>query len=111
MAAVNVRVGAFHEFHHFETQTVTTTNALDVEIVPDTSCALTFELSKPSSAVASAVLKRKDGVSVPLFPSVDSVGKTVIQVQDVLVAFGDEVEIDVDTTSGTKVLSGVARRL
>jgi len=110
MASVEVRVGAFHELHPFPSVTQTSTNALDVSLIPDASCALTFELSKPASAVASAVLKRKDGVVVPLFPSVDSVGKTTIQVQDVLVGFGDEIDIDIDTTNGTKILSGVARR-
>lgn len=111
MAAIPLRIGAFHEAHPITPQTATSTDVIDVEITPDASCLLDVEITKPAAAVASVILKRKDGASIPMFPSASSVGKTSIQVLDVLLAFGDTLDVDVDNTSGNKVVSGVGRRV
>lgn len=111
MAAVTLRVGAFHEAHPLTPQTATSTATIDIEIQPDASCFLDIDINKPAGAVCSVVHKRKDGAAIPIFPSAQSVGNTAIQVLDLLVAFGDEVRVDIDGTSGDKTVSGSARRI
>ena len=110
MAAVALRVGAFHELHPLTPQTASGATAIDIEIQPDASCFFDLDVQKPAAAVCSVVLKRQNGAEIPLFPSSESVGKTSIQALDVLLGHGDELRVDIDTTSGAKTVSGVARR-
>jgi len=111
MAAVSLNLGPRGELARMTDQTATGSNALDVEIQPDAACILSLSLQKPTGATTTIKLKRgASGAVTDLKDSASLSAGANIQIDDIELRDGDEVQVDVDTTSGAKTLSAVARR-
>ena len=112
MAEKIIKLGALGEFSAMDTETQTSTDPVDIEIKPDASCVLNVAIKKPSGAVLTVVLKYGvDGAEVPQVVSSSVTTATTVEVHNVAMAFGDELRVDIDGTSGDKKVSAKAVRL
>lgn len=93
-------------------QTASSTDAIDIEIQPDGPCSLDLAISKPAGSVLTIVKRYgASGASIPQIVSADATAGTTVEVNDIRLRRGDELQIDIDTTSGDKKVSAQARRL
>lgn len=92
-------------------QTASSTTGIDIEIQPDAACVLDVAITKPTGAVLTVKKKYGAGAVVSQIVSADATSATEVEVTDIQMNAGDELQIDIDTTSGDKKVSAQARRL
>lgn len=112
MTAVALNLGARGEIANMTDQTASSTTGIDIEIQPDAACVLDVAITKPTGSVLT--VKKKYGASgavVSQIVSADATTATEVEVTDIQMNAGDELQIDIDTTSGNKKVSAQARRL
>lgn len=93
-------------------QTASSTTGIDIEIQPDAACVLDVAITKPTGAVLT--VKKKYGASgavVSQIVSADATTATEVEVTEIQMNAGDELQVDIGTTSGDKVVSAQARKL
>jgi hypothetical protein len=111
MAAVALNLGPRGELARITQQTATGTDALDVEIQPDAACLVTLNLSKPAGAATTIKhVMGSSGTVVDLVEAGAAATAANIRVADIECRDGDEIRVDVDTTSGAKSLDAEGRR-
>lgn len=112
MAEVRIPSAPRGEMVAMEDQTASSTNAIDIEIKPDAACLLNIGITKPTGAVLTVKKKfGSGGATVDLIVSADATSATNVLLEDIPCATGDQIEVNIDTTSGDKVVSAQARRL
>jgi hypothetical protein len=112
MAEVRIPSIARGEMVAMEDQTASSTNAIDIEIKPDAACLLNIGIVKPTGAVLTVKKKfGSGGATVDLIVSADATSATNVSIEGVELRDGDQIEVDIDTTSGDKIVSAQARRL
>lgn len=112
MTAVALNLGARGEIASMTDQTASSTTGIDIEIQPDAACVLDVAITKPPDAVLT--VKKKYGASgavVSQIVSADATSATEVDVTDIQMKEGDELQVDIDTTLGDKIVSAQARRL
>lgn len=112
MAAVTIGVPGIGEIGTMTDQTASSTTGIDIEIKPDRACVLDVAITKPTGSVLT--VKKKYGASgavVSQIVSADATASTEVEVTDIQMNAGDELQVDIDTTSGDKIVSAQARRL
>jgi hypothetical protein len=93
-------------------QTATGTNIIDIEIRPDAACFLDVAVTKPTGAVLTIIKKYgASGAEVPQIVSADATTATAVEVTEIAMNAGDELRVDIDGTSGNKVVSAQAWRI
>lgn len=112
MAAVALNLGSRGEIANMADQTASSTNAIDIEIKPDAACLLNIGIVKPTGAVLTVKKKfGSGGATVDLIVSADATSATNVSIEGVELRDGDQIEVDIDATSGTKIVSAQAKRL
>lgn len=112
MTAVALNLGPRGEIARMEDQTASGTTAIDIEIQPDAACKMDIGIVKPTGAVLTVKKKfGSGGATVDLIVSADATTATNVSVEGVELRDGDQIEIDIDTTSGTKTVSAQAKRI
>ena len=111
MTAVSLVVPGRGEISRMEDQTASGTTAIDIEIRPDAACFLDVAVTKPTGAVLTIIKKYgAAGAEVPQIVSADATTTTAVEVTEIAMNAGDELRVDIDGTSGNKVVSAQARR-
>lgn len=113
MTAVPINLLGRGEVARMADQTASGTDAIDIEIQPDAACVLDVAITKPTGAVVSVVHAYGGGAAVLKVDAADAevIAATTIEVTGITMAQGDELRVDIDTTSGAKAVSAKARRI
>lgn len=112
MATVSVSVPARGEIGAMADQTATATMPIDIKIIPDAPCLLDLAITKPAGA--ELTIKKKYGATgavVSQIVSADATTETEIEVVDIQLKEGDELQVNIDATNGDKTVSAQVRRL
>jgi len=112
LAAVAINLPARGEIGNMADQTASGTSTIDIEIRPDAACFLDVAVTKPTGAVLTIIKKYgASGAEVPQIVSADATTATAVEVTEIAMNAGDELRVDIDGTSGNKVVSAQARRI
>jgi phosphotransferase system HPr-like phosphotransfer protein len=113
MAVVPIKLLGRGEVARMADQSASGGSGIDVEIQPDAPCVIDLAITKPTGAVVSVVHAYGSGAAVPKIDAADAdvIAAIAIEITGIEMAQGDEIRVDIDTTSGAKALSAKARRL
>lgn len=91
--------------------TASSTTAIDVDLRPRVRCVVDLAIKKPAGSVVAVKKKYGDGADPDQIVSADATAGTSVEVTDIRMMPGDQLEVDIDTTSGDKVVSVQAWRI
>jgi hypothetical protein len=91
--------------------TATSADAIDLELRPRVPCEVDIAITKPASSVVTVKKKYADGSVQDQIVSADATTGTTVEITAIRLYPGDELQVDIDTTSGDKIVSAQARRL
>lgn len=91
--------------------TASSTTVIDVELRPRVRCMVDLAIKKPAGSVLTVKKKYGDGADPDQIVSADATSGTSVEVTDIRMMPGDELQVDIDATNGDKIVSVQAWRL